>query len=556
MDPQWLTRLAVGAAVAGLMALRGLRKRSLSPSGAAAAFLVGLVTMQASYTSGLLLILFYLTSSKLTKLQQDRKQQLEESFKVDGQRSATQVLSNSLGGVVAAVTTQCAPLVVADPQQAAAVQWAATAAFLGHYAAVCADTWASEVGILSTRPPRLVTTWRVVPPGTNGAVSALGCACSAAAGVFMGAAYWALGTALGDTVLAPPQGLGELRASLLAAAASAAPREWGALTERLVAASSLPFTVLVLPQVIQNQANIAGGALGALAAISWLGYAAGLAGNALMCTHLAARGEATAVNVQLIGIASTLLILGQLWWARVMPTRAFGGALVMAAAVAAAGSLKARGRLGRREWLAFEAVVSVFGVLAVPQVVAGAFWPSTPTLAPSLAAAAAVAFWLSGHAKRSAQDAQKAVALLPGWCATCMFALMPLPQLARNFSDLSGLGGLSLGTILLATLGNALCIPRALFTRDPSWSFGSTWGCLMMGWAQLLSLFLGRSPETGARFLPAPAFAAATAALGAYLLWALTSDARSKGLTNPFGSYGDVFFGQRVPQPPQRERDY
>jgi hypothetical protein len=40
------------------------------------------------------------------------------------------VLSNSLGGVVAAVTTQCAPLVVADPQQAAAVQWAATAAFL------------------------------------------------------------------------------------------------------------------------------------------------------------------------------------------------------------------------------------------------------------------------------------------------------------------------------------------------------------------------------------------------------------------------------------------
>lgn len=67
----------------------------------------------------------------------------------------------------------------------------------------------------------------------------------------------------------------------------------------------------------------------------------------------------------------------------------------------------------------------------------------------------------------------------------------------RNFSDLSSLAGLSLGTMLLALVGNAVCIPRALFTRDPAWTFGSTWGCLLMGWAQLLSLYLGVNPETG-----------------------------------------------------------
>jgi hypothetical protein len=78
-----------------------------------------------------------------------------------------------------------------------------------------------------------------------------------------------------------------------------------------------------------------------------------------------------------------------------------------------------------------------------------------------------------------------------------MFTLSPLPQLVRNFSNLSDLAGLSLGTMLLAMLGNAACIPRALFTRDKAWTWGSTWGCVVMGWAQCLSLFLGVNPATG-----------------------------------------------------------
>lgn len=74
---------------------------------------------------------------------------------------------------------------------------------------------------------------------------------------------------------------------------------------------------------------------------------------------------------------------------------------------------------------------------------------------------------------------------------------LPRPTQVRNFSDLSSLAGLSLGTMLLALLGNAACIPRALFTRDPAWTFGSTWGAVMMGWAQCLSLCLGVNPDTG-----------------------------------------------------------
>jgi len=47
---------------------------------------------------------------------------------------------------------------------------------LSNYAAVAADTFSSELGILSQSKPRLLTSWdlRQVPAGTNGGVTLLG----------------------------------------------------------------------------------------------------------------------------------------------------------------------------------------------------------------------------------------------------------------------------------------------------------------------------------------------------------------------------------------------
>ncbi len=133
-------------------------------------------------------------------------------------------------------------------------------------------------------------------------------------------------------------------------------------------ASSIPFTILVAPQLIQNYASMVAGDTASLAAISWIGYSAGLAGNALMCTHLAARRERTAVNVQLMGMASTMALLTQLWYASVMPTAAFAVVAVAAAGASTMGVLQASGKLPERVWATFELLMSTMGVVAVPQV--------------------------------------------------------------------------------------------------------------------------------------------------------------------------------------------
>lgn len=169
----------------------GLAKKSLSRSGAAAAAVVGTLTFLSGPRFGLTLILFFLSSSRLTKMNAARKRAIDSEYREGGQRTWVQVLSNSIvaTGICLYHFVHFGDAEVFDYARRP-LATSLEAAFLGYYCCCNGDTWASEVGPIDPRLPRLVTTCRRVPHGTNGALSVAGTLASALGGATLGVAYW------------------------------------------------------------------------------------------------------------------------------------------------------------------------------------------------------------------------------------------------------------------------------------------------------------------------------------------------------------------------------
>jgi uncharacterized protein (TIGR00297 family) len=141
------------------------RLRWLTLDGAAAAWIIGstILALGGPYAA-VALVVFFATGTALTFVGRHKKTQPEHRR---GGRDAAQVFCT---GGVAALAVAGGALFRGAAMPATVWQ----AAFLGSLAAAAADTWATEIGMLSSASPRLITSWRSVPAGTSGAVTLSG----------------------------------------------------------------------------------------------------------------------------------------------------------------------------------------------------------------------------------------------------------------------------------------------------------------------------------------------------------------------------------------------
>ncbi|KAK4080128.1 hypothetical protein H0G86_006263 [Trichoderma simmonsii] len=186
-------KLVIAVPAIAALVLRAWKKKSLTPAGLVAATVTAIAHAYHPWNLPfVLLVVFFLAGTRVTHVKENVKASLTMSAKGtsggEGPRTHVQVFANSLVASIlsvlharqlyaraAALKTPGAP----EPNGSMCYSWGGDLFIVGiiaNYAAVAADTFSSELGILSKSEPRLITslTLRKVPRGTNGGVTLLG----------------------------------------------------------------------------------------------------------------------------------------------------------------------------------------------------------------------------------------------------------------------------------------------------------------------------------------------------------------------------------------------
>jgi uncharacterized protein (TIGR00297 family) len=189
--PTLVLNLIVGAAVNAGFAIAALAARGVTPSGAITGTFLGMGLYAFSGWRGFaMLLLFFFLGTAATKLGYAKKLALGIAQEKGGRRGPRNAIANVAAGVAFAF------LMVATPHHTAFAL-----ALVAAFATAAADTVSSEIGQAYGRTTYLITSFRRVSPGTEGAVSLEGTLAGIAASAVLAATAAATG-------LIPASGIG------------------------------------------------------------------------------------------------------------------------------------------------------------------------------------------------------------------------------------------------------------------------------------------------------------------------------------------------------------
>jgi len=146
----------------------------LTKSGAISAFVLGFIVFAfGGIKFTLPLITFFLTSSLLSKIRKNKNKIVEEYFDKSGTRDGFQVFANGGLGI---------PLVISNYIFHSEIFYLY---YISVFAAVCADTWATEFGTMFKTKTYNILNFKIAEQGISGGISLNGIFASVSASILI-----------------------------------------------------------------------------------------------------------------------------------------------------------------------------------------------------------------------------------------------------------------------------------------------------------------------------------------------------------------------------------